>query len=114
MGLIITKEVRKNCFEEPSRRAFIAHSYTFLLDPTKASGSKLVGDVEFEEAKNKASWITPVPGGVGPMTVAMLMKNTVLAAQKAALKLSNTVWNLTCLPLKFVDPVPRYCLISFI
>jgi methylenetetrahydrofolate dehydrogenase (NADP+)/methenyltetrahydrofolate cyclohydrolase len=38
--------------------------------------SKLVGDVEFETASEKASWITPVPGGVGPMTIVMLMKNT--------------------------------------
>lgn len=42
---------------------------------------KLVGDVDFEEAKKRASWITPVPGGVGPMTVAILMKNTMLASQ---------------------------------
>ena len=41
---------------------------------------KLVGDVDFESAKKKASAITPVPGGVGPMTIAMLMKNTVKAA----------------------------------
>ena len=41
---------------------------------------KLVGDVEFESAAKKASAITPVPGGVGPMTIAMLMKNTVKAA----------------------------------
>ena len=40
---------------------------------------KLVGDVEFETAKNKASYITPVPGGVGPMTIAMLLKNTLTA-----------------------------------
>ncbi|CAD7945593.1 unnamed protein product [Amoebophrya sp. A25] len=39
------------------------------------SGRKLVGDVKFSEAKDKASWITPVPGGVGPMTIAMLLKN---------------------------------------
>jgi len=44
-------------------------------------GDKLIGDVEFEEAKNNASFITPVPGGVGPMTVATLMSNT-LDAQK--------------------------------
>lgn len=43
---------------------------------------KLVGDVDFEGVKKKASYITPVPGGVGPMTVAMLMKNTVIAAKK--------------------------------
>lgn len=42
----------------------------------------LVGDVVFDEAKEKASWITPVPGGVGPMTVAMLLKNTVTLAKR--------------------------------
>ncbi|XP_051897161.1 bifunctional methylenetetrahydrofolate dehydrogenase/cyclohydrolase, mitochondrial-like [Pristis pectinata] len=43
---------------------------------------RLVGDVDFEGVKKKASFITPVPGGVGPMTVAMLMKNTIIAAKK--------------------------------
>ncbi|XP_006006556.1 bifunctional methylenetetrahydrofolate dehydrogenase/cyclohydrolase, mitochondrial isoform X1 [Latimeria chalumnae] len=43
---------------------------------------RLVGDVDFEGVKKKASYITPVPGGVGPMTVAMLMKNTIIAAKK--------------------------------
>ncbi|XP_054584227.1 bifunctional methylenetetrahydrofolate dehydrogenase/cyclohydrolase, mitochondrial isoform X3 [Eptesicus fuscus] len=43
---------------------------------------KLVGDVDFEEVRKKAGYITPVPGGVGPMTVAMLMKNTIIAAKK--------------------------------
>ena len=71
------------------------------------SGSRLVGDVDFETAKINSSWITPVPGGVGPMTVAMLMKNTVIAAQKAAFKLSSTKWNLSYLPLKLSEPVPR-------
>jgi len=42
---------------------------------------KILGDVEFEKAKERASWITPVPGGVGPITTAMLLKNTVDAAQ---------------------------------
>jgi methylenetetrahydrofolate dehydrogenase (NADP+)/methenyltetrahydrofolate cyclohydrolase len=42
---------------------------------------KIVGDVEFEEAAKRASWITPVPGGVGPLTVTMLMRNVVAAAQ---------------------------------
>ncbi|WP_299876564.1 bifunctional methylenetetrahydrofolate dehydrogenase/methenyltetrahydrofolate cyclohydrolase FolD [uncultured Cocleimonas sp.] len=42
----------------------------------------LAGDVEFKEASERASWITPVPGGVGPMTVAMLMKNTLSACEK--------------------------------
>ena len=43
---------------------------------------RLVGDVEFEPALERASFITPVPGGVGPMTVAMLLKNTLAAATR--------------------------------
>ena len=50
-------------------------------DPTKKRGYRLVGDVAFEEVAAKASKITPVPGGVGPMTVAMLMLNTVKACR---------------------------------
>jgi 5,10-methylene-tetrahydrofolate dehydrogenase/methenyl tetrahydrofolate cyclohydrolase len=50
-------------------------------DATKKSGHRLVGDVNFAEAKEVAGWITPVPGGVGPMTIAMLMRNTLRAAQ---------------------------------
>lgn len=50
-------------------------------DSTKKSGYRLVGDVNFDEAKDVAGWITPVPGGVGPMTIAMLMKNTLRAAE---------------------------------
>ena len=45
-------------------------------DPTAKKGYRLVGDVNFEEAKEVAGYITPVPGGVGPMTIAMLLKNT--------------------------------------
>ncbi len=52
-----------------------------IADPTKKSGKRLVGDVNFNEAKEVAGWITPVPGGVGPMTIAMLMKNTLTAAE---------------------------------
>lgn len=44
---------------------------------------KLCGDVDFEACKEKAGWITPVPGGVGPMTIAMLMQNTLTAAKQA-------------------------------
>jgi methylenetetrahydrofolate dehydrogenase (NADP+)/methenyltetrahydrofolate cyclohydrolase len=54
-----------------------------VADHTSPKGYKLVGDVDFDRVSEKASWITPVPGGVGPMTVAMLMKNTLLAAKKA-------------------------------
>jgi methylenetetrahydrofolate dehydrogenase (NADP+) / methenyltetrahydrofolate cyclohydrolase len=52
-----------------------------IPDPTTKSGTKIVGDVEFTSASQVAAAITPVPGGVGPMTIAMLMKNTLLAAQ---------------------------------
>ncbi|MEK6577084.1 MAG: bifunctional 5,10-methylene-tetrahydrofolate dehydrogenase/5,10-methylene-tetrahydrofolate cyclohydrolase, partial [Nitrospirota bacterium] len=44
----------------------------------------LVGDVDFEEVSKRAGWITPVPGGVGPMTIAILLKNTVESAKRAA------------------------------
>jgi methylenetetrahydrofolate dehydrogenase (NADP+)/methenyltetrahydrofolate cyclohydrolase len=53
-------------------------------DSTRKSGYRLVGDVDFEGVKEVASWITPVPGGVGPMTVTMLLANTVAAAERAA------------------------------
>jgi methylenetetrahydrofolate dehydrogenase (NADP+)/methenyltetrahydrofolate cyclohydrolase len=52
-------------------------------DPGSARGYRLVGDVHFESASRVASHITPVPGGVGPMTIAMLLKNTVRAARQA-------------------------------
>ncbi|MBK6985658.1 MAG: bifunctional methylenetetrahydrofolate dehydrogenase/methenyltetrahydrofolate cyclohydrolase FolD [Bacteroidetes bacterium] len=51
-------------------------------DATKKSGFKLVGDVQFEEVSKKAGYITPVPGGVGPMTIASLLKNTLIAAKR--------------------------------
>ena len=55
----------------------------FVDDPSKKSGKRMVGDVAFEEAMAVAGHVTPVPGGVGPMTVAMLMANTVDAARNA-------------------------------
>ncbi|MFO8029361.1 MAG: bifunctional methylenetetrahydrofolate dehydrogenase/methenyltetrahydrofolate cyclohydrolase FolD [Cyclonatronaceae bacterium] len=54
-----------------------------ISDSGSEKGYKLVGDCDFESVAEKASLITPVPGGVGPMTVAMLMKNTLLAAKKS-------------------------------
>ncbi|KAF2861327.1 hypothetical protein K470DRAFT_215140 [Piedraia hortae CBS 480.64] len=54
----------------------------FVPDESKKSGQRLVGDVEFGEAMEVASLITPVPGGVGPMTVAMLLQNVVDAADR--------------------------------
>ena len=53
-------------------------------DPTRRSGTRMVGDVDFEAVKERASWISPVPGGVGPMTVTMLLANTVAAAERRA------------------------------
>jgi len=52
-------------------------------DPSSPKGSRLVGDVCFEEVKEVAGAITPVPGGVGPMTIALLLRNTVRAAKQA-------------------------------
>jgi len=48
----------------------------------RTNEGKLVGDVDFDAARERASWITPVPGGVGPMTIAMLLSNTLLAAER--------------------------------
>lgn len=53
-------------------------------DKTRKRGYRLVGDVDFEEVSEKASAITPVPGGVGPMTISMLLHNTIQAAKKHA------------------------------
>ena len=53
-----------------------------IPDATKKSGFRLVGDCDFDGMKDKASYITPVPGGVGPMTITMLMWNTVKAAKR--------------------------------
>ena len=55
---------------------------TRVTDASKKNGFRLVGDVAFNEVKEKASHITPVPGGVGPMTIAMLLKNTLLACER--------------------------------
>ena len=52
---------------------------TRVEDKTKKKGYRIVGDVDFESVKTKVSYITPVPGGVGPMTIAMLLKNTLKA-----------------------------------
>jgi methylenetetrahydrofolate dehydrogenase (NADP+)/methenyltetrahydrofolate cyclohydrolase len=54
---------------------------TRKADKTKKSGYKLFGDVEFKGVSEKASFITPVPGGVGPMTIVSLLKNTLLATK---------------------------------
>lgn len=53
-----------------------------IPDSTKKSGFRLIGDADFDDLKEKASYITPVPGGVGPMTIAMLIYNTLESAER--------------------------------
>lgn len=55
---------------------------TRVADDSKPRGYRITGDVDFEHVSKKASFITPVPGGVGPMTIAMLLKNTLLARER--------------------------------
>ncbi|KAK4979722.1 tetrahydrofolate synthase [Elasticomyces elasticus] len=82
----------------------------YIPDETKKSGQRLVGDVDYDSAVEVASQITPVPGGVGPMTVAMLLRNVVNAAdsyfdrQKAR--------HVVPLPLKLKQPMPSDIAIS--
>ncbi|KAM3530190.1 hypothetical protein MY4038_005034 [Beauveria bassiana] len=82
----------------------------FIPDASKKSGQRLVGDVDFEPASQVASVITPVPGGVGPMTVAMLLENVVEATNVffENEKLRKTV----PLPLQLLDPVPSDIAVS--
>ena len=62
--------------------AIIDVGITRVKDETKKNGYRLAGDVHFDSVAKKANFITPVPGGVGPMTIAMLLKNTLLAVKK--------------------------------
>jgi methylenetetrahydrofolate dehydrogenase (NADP+)/methenyltetrahydrofolate cyclohydrolase len=62
---------------------------TRVADETNEKGYVITGDVDFENVSKKASFITPVPGGVGPMTIAMLLKNTLLAREMKILKLGK-------------------------
>ncbi|KAF2458722.1 formate--tetrahydrofolate ligase-domain-containing protein [Lineolata rhizophorae] len=82
----------------------------YIDDATKKSGKRLVGDVNFESASQVASQITPVPGGVGPMTVAMLMQNVVDSA--SAYFDRQKARRVTPLPLKLQTPVPSDIAIS--
>jgi len=79
----------------------------FALDLTKKNGIRLVGDVEFSKAKDIAGHITAVPGGVGPMTVAMLMENTLLSARRFWQAQHEVgLAKITPLPLALKTPVP--------
>lgn len=77
-----------------------------IPDASKKSGQRLVGDVDFDDCKKIASWITPVPGGVGPMTVAMLMQNTVECAENDFRQRLNSNWKISYLPLNVLPSVP--------
>ncbi|XP_004624848.1 C-1-tetrahydrofolate synthase, cytoplasmic [Octodon degus] len=78
----------------------------YVPDNTKPNGKKVVGDVAYEEAKERAGFITPVPGGVGPMTVAMLMQSTVESASRFLKKFKPGVWTIQYNSLDLKTPVP--------
>lgn len=82
----------------------------YVPDETKKSGQRLVGDVDFDSAVEVASQITPVPGGVGPMTVAMLLQNVVNSAKAYFDK--QKARKLVPLPIKIQNPVPSDIAIS--
>uniref|UniRef100_A0A673NCK5 C-1-tetrahydrofolate synthase, cytoplasmic n=1 Tax=Sinocyclocheilus rhinocerous TaxID=307959 RepID=A0A673NCK5_9TELE len=75
-------------------------------DSSKASGKRVVGDVHYPSAKERAGYITPVPGGVGPMTVAMLMKNTVESAKRFLQAYTPGKWNIDYTKKKPQEPQP--------
>lgn len=89
-----TQNLKEECFRADILIAAIGRERFITADMVKdgaivvdvginrAEDGKLYGDVDFENIKDKAAYITPVPGGVGPMTIAMLLKNTVEAARK--------------------------------
>lgn len=78
----------------------------YVTDDTKPSGKKIVGDVAYMEAKERASFITPVPGGVGPMTVAMLMQSTVESAKRFLENFKPGEWIIEYNKLNLKTPVP--------
>ncbi|CAK7211337.1 tetrahydrofolate synthase [Sporothrix curviconia] len=82
----------------------------YIPDATRKTGQRLVGDVHYESASQVASHITPVPGGVGPMTVAMLVQNVVEAATNYFESLKNR--HIVPLPLKLQEPVPSDIAVS--
>uniref|UniRef100_A0A7N8WNB6 C-1-tetrahydrofolate synthase, cytoplasmic n=1 Tax=Mastacembelus armatus TaxID=205130 RepID=A0A7N8WNB6_9TELE len=83
-----------------------------IPDESKPSGKRVVGDVHFASAKEQAGFITPVPGGVGPMTVAMLMANTVLSAKRFLEGHQPGRWNISYTTLNLQKPVPSDIVIS--
>ncbi|KAF3086185.1 tetrahydrofolate synthase [Orbilia oligospora] len=82
----------------------------YIPDSTKKSGQRMVGDVDYDSAFEVASYITPVPGGVGPMTVCMLMQNVVNSAMRFYDR--TAARSVTPIPLKLLTPVPSDIAIS--
>ncbi|KAM9148395.1 C-1-tetrahydrofolate synthase, cytoplasmic [Pangshura tecta] len=78
----------------------------YIPDSTKPNGKTVVGDVAYSAAKERASYITPVPGGVGPMTVAMLMQSTVESAQRFLEQFQPGKWSIQYNQLSLRTPVP--------
>ncbi|XP_072541145.1 C-1-tetrahydrofolate synthase, cytoplasmic isoform X3 [Salminus brasiliensis] len=77
-----------------------------IQDNSKPGGTRVVGDVHYPSAIERAGYITPVPGGVGPMTVVMLMENTVKSA-KQFLRMYRGKWNISYKTVKPLKPQPR-------
>ncbi|CAL1574972.1 unnamed protein product [Knipowitschia caucasica] len=83
-----------------------------IPDESRPNGKRVVGDVHYASARERADFITPVPGGVGPMTVAMLMANTVQSAKRFLETNQPGKWNITYNELKLEKPVPSDIVIS--
>lgn len=89
---------------------FLTYNKFHSSDATKKSGQRLVGDVDYASALPVASHITPVPGGVGPMTVALLMDNTLKSAERLWTKARQRRVKIN--PLKLLEKVPRCVIYS--
>lgn len=96
--------VKGEWFKNNSNAVVIDVGTNFVDDSSKKSGYRCVGDVEFDAARQYVKLITPVPGGVGPMTVAMLMSNTFIAAKRALE--GGDKPEFVPLPLNLIKPVP--------
>lgn len=83
----------------------------YIQDSSKPGGTRVVGDVHYPSAKERARFITPVPGGVGPMTVVMLMENTVKSAQQF-LQMYRGKWKISYRKVKPLKPQPSDVQIS--
>uniref|UniRef100_A0AAR2K4R4 C-1-tetrahydrofolate synthase, cytoplasmic n=1 Tax=Pygocentrus nattereri TaxID=42514 RepID=A0AAR2K4R4_PYGNA len=83
-----------------------------IPDSSKPAGKRVVGDVHYLSAKERAGYITPVPGGVGPMTVVMLMENTVKSAKRFLQMYKPGKWNISYRKLKPLKPQPSDVQIS--